>query len=96
MRQHAGKSNRRRTEAVWGKVETLASRTLDTHVSRMRKRVGLTAENGWELRAVYGVGYRLDRTKVPAGPRQTSLQFFEQRTATVHGIQGSAVLLGTE
>ena len=52
--------------AVWGKVETLTSRTLDTHVSRVRKRLGLTAENGWKLRAVCGVGYRLERTKVPA------------------------------
>ena len=69
---------------------------LDTHVSQVRKKLGLTAENGWELRAVYGIGYRLDRTKVPAGAMQTSQQFFEQRTGPVHLIPRSDVVLETD
>jgi DNA-binding response OmpR family regulator len=37
------------------------SRTIDTHVSRVRTRLGLTIDKGFQLQAVYGFGYRLDR-----------------------------------
>jgi DNA-binding response OmpR family regulator len=46
-------------ESVWGSGADLTSRTLDTHVSRVRRRLALTADNGWCLAAVYGFGYRL-------------------------------------
>lgn len=49
---------------VWGIAATLASRTLDTHMSRLRARLGLTPQHGWQLVAVYGQGYRLDQVKV--------------------------------
>ncbi|MSQ51908.1 MAG: response regulator transcription factor [Betaproteobacteria bacterium] len=48
-------------EAVWGKSTEINSRTIDTHVSRLRTRLGLTPENGWRLGAVYQHGYRLER-----------------------------------
>jgi DNA-binding winged helix-turn-helix (wHTH) protein len=51
-------------EAIWGSnnsMETaLMSRTLDTHVSRVRTLLGLRADNGYRLSAIYGQGYRLD------------------------------------
>ena len=47
--------------AVWGVSVPLASRTLDTHVCRVRRRLGLTPQYGWRLTAIYGWGYRLDR-----------------------------------
>ncbi|CAN5911492.1 response regulator transcription factor [soil metagenome] len=37
------------------------ARTIDTHVSRVRTQLGLTVENGFQLQAVYGFGYRLER-----------------------------------
>jgi DNA-binding response OmpR family regulator len=50
-------------ECVWGISEQLNSRTLDTHVSRIRSKLGLVPEQGWRLVAVYGHGYRLERLK---------------------------------
>lgn len=48
-------------ENVWGHGEKTHSRTVDTHISRLRKKLALTEENGWQLSAVYQYGYRLDR-----------------------------------
>lgn len=45
-------------QTVWG--GGTASRTVDTHVSRIRVRLGLTADKGFQLQAIYGFGYRLD------------------------------------
>lgn len=38
----------------------LMSRSLDTHVSRVRTLLGLRPENGYRLSAVYGQGYRFE------------------------------------
>jgi len=48
-------------ENVWGPSAVVTSRTLDTHVSRIRNKLGLTPENGWRLAAVYRYGYRLEQ-----------------------------------
>jgi DNA-binding response OmpR family regulator len=47
-------------ETVWGPNAVVTSRTLDTHVSRIRNKLGLTPEHGWRLAAVYRYGYRLE------------------------------------
>ena len=47
-------------EAIWGACAETSSRTLDTHVSRLRSRLALRPENGYRLTAVYSVGYRLE------------------------------------
>lgn len=47
-------------ESVWGHSEDLNTRTLDTHISRLRKKLDLTPQNGWRLSAVYQHGYRLE------------------------------------
>ena len=54
-------------EAVWGRGAPVSSRTLDTHISRIRDKLELTPSNGWRLAAVYGHGYRLQRVPVSAG-----------------------------
>jgi two-component system response regulator RegX3 len=58
-------------ETVWGPNAVVTSRTLDTHVSRIRNKLGLTPENGWRLAAVYRYGYRLAQldVAVPRTPR---------------------------
>jgi DNA-binding response OmpR family regulator len=48
-------------EAVWGQSAEINTRTIDTHVSRLRTRLGLNPEHGWRLGAVYQHGYRLER-----------------------------------
>lgn len=52
-------------ESVWGKTAGLHTRTVDTHISRLRAKLGLGAEHGLRLTAVYNHGYRLERV-VPA------------------------------
>ena len=47
-------------EAVWGIEAEISSRSLDTHISRLRGKLGLMPENGYRLSAVYSVGYRLE------------------------------------
>ncbi|MBU1191278.1 MAG: response regulator transcription factor [Gammaproteobacteria bacterium] len=48
-------------EAVWATTADLNTRTVDTHISRIRNKLGLMPENGWKLSAVYQHGYRLER-----------------------------------
>ncbi|MDF1483878.1 response regulator transcription factor [Ramlibacter sp. H39-3-26] len=47
-------------QAVWGLDASIPSRTLDTHVSSLRAKLGLRPERGFQLTAVYGQGYRLE------------------------------------
>lgn len=49
--------------AVWGYDEGINTRTVDTHMSRIRKKLDLTPENGWRLSSIYHQGYRLERVE---------------------------------
>jgi len=49
-------------ERIWGRGSGTSTRTLDTHISRLRNDLGLTPENGWILQSVYQHGYRLEQT----------------------------------
>lgn len=53
-------------ESVWGTSADLNTRTVDTHISRIRNKLGLSPENGWKLSAVYQHGYRLERLEQPS------------------------------
>ncbi|NTV11694.1 MAG: response regulator transcription factor [Zoogloea sp.] len=48
-------------EAVWGRNPDLATRTVDTHISRVRSKLNLRPENGFRLAPTYNFGYRLER-----------------------------------
>ena len=48
-------------EAVWIRETALPSRTMDTHVSRVRNKLQLRPENGFRLVPVYSYGYRLEK-----------------------------------
>jgi DNA-binding response OmpR family regulator len=45
---------------VWAREADVDTRTVDTHASRLRKKLGLAGESGLMLSSVYGQGYRLD------------------------------------
>jgi DNA-binding response OmpR family regulator len=48
-------------ENVWNLSSAVSTRTVDTHVSRLRKKLDLSGENGWRLAAIYQHGYRLEQ-----------------------------------
>lgn len=65
---HAGRvvSRSHILESIWGMHGTeLNTRTVDTHVSRLRKKLKFNAETGWKLSAIYQHGYRLEKVGEP-------------------------------
>ena len=51
------------TESVWRKNTPNLSRTVDTHISRVRNKLNLTPERGYRLSPIYSFGYRLDEIR---------------------------------
>jgi DNA-binding response OmpR family regulator len=48
-------------EEVWGTLADLNTRTVDTHISRIRTKLGINPSAGWQLSSIYQRGYRLFR-----------------------------------
>ena len=48
-------------ETVWGRSGDLATRTVDTHVSQVRKKLDLRPETGYRVVPIYNYGYRLEK-----------------------------------
>lgn len=74
-------SRRHMLESMWKTNNPmgteLMSRSLDTHVSRLRTVLGLRPENGYRLSAVYGQGYRFEAVPCPGPAAATSPQTCE-------------------
>lgn len=47
-------------EKVWGIMTPIESRTVDVHVSRIRRSLHIRPENGYRIKTVYQHGYRLE------------------------------------
>jgi len=47
-------------EIIWGQNSDVISRSLDTHISRLRTLLELRPANGYIVTAIYGVGYRFE------------------------------------
>ncbi len=63
--RHAGQAVSRAhiLESIWDiDSADVSTRTVDTHISRLRKKLQLGAANGWTLSAIYQHGYRLEET----------------------------------
>ena len=54
-------------DAVWGYARFPTTRTIDTHIWRLRKKIGDDAENPCWLKHLHGRGYSLVCTESPAG-----------------------------
>ena len=67
-------------ETVWGRSPELNTRTVDTHISRLRTKLGLVPEKGWRLSAIYQHGYRLEQ--LPAEAAETGLPAKQTKTAS--------------
>lgn len=48
-------------EHIWGTRADLNTRTVDTHISRIRSKLGINPAAGWQLSSIYQRGYRLSR-----------------------------------
>jgi DNA-binding response OmpR family regulator len=48
-------------DMIWKQSDDIPSRTMDTHISVLRSKLGLRPENGYRLTPIYGYGYRLER-----------------------------------
>ena len=52
--------------SVWGRPISELSRTIDTHISRVRKKLDLSPLHGFRLQPIYNAGYRLERVAADA------------------------------
>jgi DNA-binding response OmpR family regulator len=50
-------------EAVWGSFNNDFSRSLDVHISWIRRKLKLNQTSDFQLKPIYGFGYRLIRNK---------------------------------
>ena len=47
-------------EQVWGYDYFGDSRTVDVHVKRLREKLTGCEEMGWQIKTVWGVGYKFE------------------------------------
>lgn len=46
---------------IWGINSDISTRTVDAHVSSIRRKLGLRASSGYQIKTVYQHGYRLEK-----------------------------------
>lgn len=47
-------------ETIWNRSPDVQTRTLDSHIARLRAKLDLRPQNGWRLSPIYSYGYRLE------------------------------------
>jgi len=48
-------------DKVWGHAGEIETRTVDAHISKVKKKLQIEPQNGWKISTIYGYGYRLER-----------------------------------
>lgn len=48
-------------ELVWGRSGDVITRTVDTHISQVRKKLDLKPDSGYRVVPIYNYGYRLEQ-----------------------------------
>ncbi|MDH3327441.1 MAG: response regulator transcription factor [Gammaproteobacteria bacterium] len=48
---------------IWGYSSEINTRTVDTHISRVKRKLELTPDKKWNLSSIYNYGYRLEIAK---------------------------------
>ncbi len=51
-------------ETIWGFSPVSGTRTLDIHISKIRRKLKLNIENGYIISPIYGHGYRLEEANM--------------------------------
>ncbi|MEM8498783.1 MAG: response regulator transcription factor [Pseudomonadota bacterium] len=73
MIEHAGKlvSRDQLLKSIWGINETVNTRTVDVHMSRIRRKLGITPEIGYRIKTIYQYGYRLEKVETEQAEAET-------------------------
>lgn len=50
-------------ESVWGYSYCGDTRTVDTHIKRIRKKLKISAASPWDIKTVWGIGYKFEVKK---------------------------------
>jgi DNA-binding response OmpR family regulator len=61
--------------AIWGAGKEVASRTIEQHVYKLRRKVPLNDDRGVAIRTSYGRGYRLDVVERKGRERDTEVRW---------------------
>lgn len=62
MAAHPGRvfSREQLLESIWGYEYFGDTRTVDTHIKRIRQKLGVKEDSPWDIRTVWGVGYKFE------------------------------------
>lgn len=66
MIEHTGKlvSRDQLLKSIWGINENVNTRTVDVHMSRIRRKLGINPEMGYRIKTIYQYGYRLEKVEI--------------------------------
>ena len=55
-------------ESIWGYTYFGDTRTVDTHIKRIRQKLAIPKDSTWDIETVWGVGYKFELKKKTAEP----------------------------
>lgn len=62
LASHPGRTFTREVllEKIWGYTYCGETRTVDNHIRRLRQKLGATEKTPWDIKTVWGIGYRFE------------------------------------